>query len=93
MNWIKLKFNTDKTKKKIYNNNNFRYKPLQEVKRTLEAGEVISGFIMKSIGHGMCVAFGDNGKKVNIVHINKLHNNRWARSEYGEILLVLIIFL
>ena len=51
---------------------NFRYKSLQEVKRKLEVGEVISGFILELTGDDTWVAFGDNGKRVNIVRINKL---------------------
>ena len=72
MKRLKLKFYSNKTKKKTYNNNYFRYKSLQEVKRKLELGEAMSGFTLESTGNGMLVMFGDDGKKVNIIHINKL---------------------
>ena len=61
-----------KTEKKTHNTNYFRYESLEEIERKVEVGEVISGFTLESTGDDTWVAFGDNGKKVNIVRINKL---------------------
>ena len=73
MKWFKRLFHIgDKTEKKTYNNNYFRYESLEEIERKVEVGEVISGFTLESTGDDTWVAFGDNGKKVNIVRINKL---------------------
>ena len=72
MKWLELKFYSNKTEKKTYNNLYFRYKSLQEVKRGLEAGEVISGFTLGSTGKDTWVVFDDHGNKVNSVRINKL---------------------
>jgi len=72
MRWLKLKFYSNATDTKTYNNYYFRYESLQDVRRKLEAGKVISRFILKSTGSDMWVAYGDHGKKVNIVLINKL---------------------
>ena len=73
MKWFKRLFHIgDKTEKKTYNNNYFRYESLEEIERKVEVGEVISGFTLESTGEDTWVAFGDNGKKVNIVCINKL---------------------
>ena len=38
----------------------------------MEADEVISGFTLESTGSDTWVAYGDHGKKVNIVRIIKL---------------------
>ena len=46
---------------------------------------MISGFALESTGNDTWVVFGDNGKKVNIVHTNKLthvHNQKWCGCLY-----------
>ena len=70
--WLKFKFYSNKTEKKTQNNKYFRNESLQEVERKLEADEVISEFTLESTGNDTLVAFGDHGKKVNIICINKL---------------------
>jgi hypothetical protein len=72
MRWLKLKFYFNTPEKKTYNNQYFRYESFEEVRRKFEAGEVISGFTLESTGSDTWVAYGDHGKKVNIVRINKV---------------------
>jgi len=82
MRWSKLKFYSNITENKTYNNQSFRLESLQEVKRKLEAGVVIPGFALAPTGNDTCVAYGDDGKKVNIVRINKLTRVK-KRNECG----------
>ena len=72
MRWLKLKFYFNTLEKKTYNDQYFRYASFEEVRRKFEAGEVISGFTLESTGNDTRVEYGDHGKKIKIVRINKV---------------------
>ena len=61
MKWLKTRFGSNKTGNKTHNNNHFRHEYVEEVKRKLEVGEMISGFLLESTGtNDTLVAFGGN---------------------------------